>query len=105
MSGGQFPGDEQVYHQLDGYYQRGQPWAKRWPDPDTMCWHDRRCFVYERERGICAYCKAISVPFEIDHIFPRSKGGSNCVDNLTLACRPCNRAKGGRTLVEWRRRR
>jgi 5-methylcytosine-specific restriction endonuclease McrA len=30
---------------------------------------------------------------EFDHIYPESKGGTSDPENLTLACRPCNRAK------------
>ena len=30
---------------------------------------------------------------EVDHIRPRSDGGSDAYDNLTLLCPPCNRAK------------
>jgi hypothetical protein len=31
---------------------------------------------------------------EIDHVVPRSRGGSNRVSNLVIACRKCNTAKG-----------
>ena len=41
------------------------------------------------------------MPLEIDHIHPRSKGGSDCVSNLTLACRPCNRRKANWDVVEF----
>jgi hypothetical protein len=33
------------------------------------------------------------VPLQIEHIHPRSKGGSDRVSNLTLACEPCNQKK------------
>lgn len=36
------------------------------------------------------------MPLEIEHIVPRSAGGSDRVSNLTLACRTCNRNKGNR---------
>jgi len=38
---------------------------------------------------------------EIDHIVPESKGGETKPDNLHLACRYCNRAKGAKTIDEW----
>ena len=47
-----------------------------------------------------AYCDAKNVPLEIEHIYPKSRGGSNRVSNLTLACTPCNRAKNNQTAEE-----
>jgi hypothetical protein len=57
-----------------------------------------------RSEAICAYCGATEAVFEIDHIFPWSRGGSHERHNLTLACMPCNRSKGDKTLEEWRGR-
>lgn len=44
----------------------------------------------------CRYCGARKKIYEmtIDHVMPRSRGGSNGMKNLVLACEPCNRAKG-----------
>lgn len=42
----------------------------------------------------CAYCSVEDVPFEIEHIQPKSRGGSDRVSNLTLACHDCNQKKG-----------
>jgi len=36
-------------------------------------------------------------PLEIDHIMPRTRGGSDAEDNLWLACRACNLCKGQQT--------
>jgi 5-methylcytosine-specific restriction endonuclease McrA len=41
----------------------------------------------------CAYCSAGETRLEIDHVHPRSRGGSNRVSNLVIACRSCNEAK------------
>jgi 5-methylcytosine-specific restriction endonuclease McrA len=41
----------------------------------------------------CAYCGATGAPLNLDHIQPSSKGGSDRVANLCLACIPCNQAK------------
>lgn len=44
----------------------------------------------------CAYCGTENTPLEVEHIRPRSKGGSDRVSNLTLACTKCNRKKGNK---------
>ena len=47
--------------------------------------------------GCCEYCKCparfSTDPFSIDHIVPRSKGGTNELDNLAWACQGCNNRK------------
>ena len=49
----------------------------------------------------CAYCGKDDRPLEIEHIQPKSRGGSNRLYNLTIACRPCNRKKGNKTAAEF----
>ncbi|HKF37564.1 MAG TPA: HNH endonuclease, partial [Ktedonobacteraceae bacterium] len=39
--------------------------------------------------------------FELDHVRPRARGGSNRVSNLALSCHDCNAAKGERTASEF----
>ncbi|EGJ28811.1 MULTISPECIES: RNA-guided endonuclease IscB [Moorena] len=51
-------------------------------------------YLLEKWGRKCAYCSTDGVPLEIEHIQALSQGGSNRVSNLTLACRPCNQAKG-----------
>lgn len=50
--------------------------------------------VAERAVYHCEYCHAPEIlfnfPFEVDHILPQSRGGSDDPDNLALACRACN---------------
>lgn len=43
----------------------------------------------------CQYCgrKAPEVELQIDHIFPKSKGGVNDESNYTVACKDCNNGK------------
>ncbi len=56
--------------------------------------YEIREYLLEKWGRKCAYCDAGNVPLEIEHIHPRSKGGSDRVSNLTLACTDCNRRKG-----------
>lgn len=51
----------------------------------------------------CAYCGAQSNA--IDHIVPRSKGGSNEWDNLTASCSTCNSKKNASTMLLFLARR
>jgi 5-methylcytosine-specific restriction endonuclease McrA len=49
----------------------------------------------------CAYCRKETTRWEVDHIRPRSRGGSNRVSNLALSCHTCNQEKGDRTAAEY----
>ena len=49
----------------------------------------------------CAYCGATGVRLEQEHLIPRSRGGSDRITNLTIACRPCNERKGNQTAAEF----
>jgi 5-methylcytosine-specific restriction endonuclease McrA len=49
----------------------------------------------------CAYCDARDVPLELDHVHPSSKGGSNRVSNLAVACAACNQRKGSQEVGEF----
>lgn len=50
-----------------------------------------------REYGSCCWWCGCYLPPEkrtIDHLFPTSRGGSNSLENLRLACLPCNNSRG-----------
>jgi 5-methylcytosine-specific restriction endonuclease McrA len=63
--------------------------------------YEVREYLLEKWGRKCAYCGAESVPFEVEHIQPKSKGGSDRVSNLTLACHDCNQKKGNRDIKEF----
>ena len=43
----------------------------------------------------CKYCDAENVFLVIEHVIPSALGGSHGLDNVVLACEPCNIAKRG----------
>jgi hypothetical protein len=49
----------------------------------------------------CAYCGKRDIPLEVEHIVPKSRGGTDRVSNLTIACRACNLKKGNQTAEEF----
>jgi hypothetical protein len=67
----------------------------------TLASYEVRQYVLAKVGRTCAYCGATGVPLQIDHIVPKSRGGSDRVSNLALACRPCNQAKGTQTAAEF----
>jgi 5-methylcytosine-specific restriction endonuclease McrA len=54
----------------------------------------RRVF---KEITCCIYCGAEG-NLTLDHIVPISKGGQNCLENVTVACMACNLAKSDKII-------
>lgn len=53
----------------------------------------KRQRIYARDGHRCVTCGATK-HLTLDHVIPRSLGGTNSDDNLQTMCRPCNQAKG-----------
>ena len=54
--------------------------------------------LFGKQEGTCGGCRS-TFPFRnftIDHIVPKTKGGTNHQDNLQLLCGACNSLKGDR---------
>ncbi len=49
--------------------------------------------VFARDNWTCQYCGSRH-QLTVDHVIPRSKGGSSEWTNIVAACAPCNRRKG-----------
>lgn len=51
----------------------------------------------------CRYCAWVgsSTDFEVDHMVPQSRGGSDRPVNLQIICSGCNREKADRTHEEY----
>lgn len=63
--------------------------------------------VLQRDGFCCVYCGksavdgvCLSVAFHLDHVYPRSRGGSDLMSNLATACSDCNAGKGDLVLSQ-----
>jgi len=76
-----------------------------------MTKYERRLKLFRQQGGLCFYCgkpmfflhktnkfkltrenkKRLAT---IDHIIPKSAGGTDCWNNIVCACRTCNHDKG-----------
>ena len=63
--------------------------------------YEVREYLLEKWARQCAYCGAEHAPLTIDHIHPKSRGGSDRVSNHILACFPCNQKKENRDVAEF----
>jgi hypothetical protein len=63
-----------------------------------------RQLVWKKSGGRCWYCGCNLDPwgFHIDHFEPRSRGGSDKLENLVPACPNCNVVKNDRQVWKWR---
>ena len=67
----------------------------------TLAGYEVREYLLEKRGRTCVYCGAEHVPLNLDHIRPKSRGGSNRVSNLAPACVPCNTKKDARPVEEF----
>ncbi len=67
----------------------------------TLQGYNVRNYLLEKFNRQCAYCGKEDVPLEVEHIIPKSRGGSNRVDNLTISCHNCNQEKDSQTAKEF----
>ena len=56
--------------------------------------------IKEKWNYECAYCGS-EKNLTLDHITPRSKGGSEKVTNILCACHSCNQSKGHKMWSDW----
>jgi 5-methylcytosine-specific restriction endonuclease McrA len=67
----------------------------------TLFGYETREYLLEKWKRECAYCGVKDVPFQIEHIHCRAKGGSNSITNLTLSCEKCNQKKGTKDIKDF----
>ena len=67
----------------------------------TLFGYEVREYLLEKYHRTCVYCGAKNTPLEIDHVWPKSRGGSDRIANLVIACHDCNQVKGNQTAAEF----
>ena len=55
--------------------------------------------IFARDKNTCQYCghKFPRSELNLDHVIPRSQGGTSTWENVVCSCHRCNRKKGGKT--------
>ena len=67
----------------------------------TLQGYNIRNYLLEKHNRKCFYCGKTVSDFEVEHMTPKAKGGSNRIDNLTLSCHNCNQKKDTLTAEEF----
>ena len=68
----------------------------------TLFGYEVREYLLEKFGRKCAYCGRENVPdLQVEHIIPKARNGSDCISNLTIACKKCNNRKGTLTAEEF----
>ena len=60
--------------------------------------YEVREYLLNKWERKCAYCGVENIALQVEHIYPRAKGGSNRISNLWLACDSCNQKKGTKNI-------
>jgi 5-methylcytosine-specific restriction endonuclease McrA len=67
----------------------------------TLAGYEVRQYLFEKWGRKCVYCDAVHVPLNLDHVIPRSNGGSDRASNLVPACIPCNQNKDAEDIQDF----
>ena len=67
----------------------------------TLQGYNIRNYLLEKHNRKCFYCGKTVSKFEVEHMTPRTRGGSDRIDNLTLSCHDCNQKKNTLTAEEF----
>jgi 5-methylcytosine-specific restriction endonuclease McrA len=59
-----------------------------------------RRVLFARDGWECMYCGSGGNRLTLDHVVPRSRGGTSVWENVVTSCAPCNHRKGDRLLEE-----
>ena len=90
-------------YMVDGVqYGRIKGWTGWQEIPLPPDWAARRMTVFKRDDYTCRYCGLRVESPHCDHVFPRSRGGSDDLENLATACPACNLSKSAKTPAEWK---
>jgi len=99
---------------------KGTPKIKGIWNPDIISGQfslSKNIKVWNKTDGKCCYCGVQTLKLylnrkanrnnpqlaTIEHVKPRSTGGTNAVENLFIACKPCNVKKGNKRLKIFRK--
>lgn len=69
--------------------------------------HITDLYTFNKEKlragDFCFYCyeKVPKEELTADHVFPRTKGGANDLNNIIFVCKHCNSSKGKKELLQW----
>ena len=67
----------------------------------TLYGYNIRNYLLEKYHHKCFYCDKEVSAFEVEHMIPKARNGSNRIDNLTLSYHDCNQKKGTLTAEEF----
>lgn len=70
----------------------------------TLEGYEIREYLSEKFNHKCCYCEICQGQrrkFEVEHIIPVSRGGTNRISNLAWSCHVCNQEKGSMTAEEY----
>lgn len=83
-------------------------WANSKSEPLPSNWHSLKKEVLRRDGPRCARCSGYQ-DLELDHIIPRSEGGTDHLSNLQLLCgkdaRNCHGEKTREDRIKYKKKR
>jgi len=94
---------EELYPIWFNFSQTTFSFIKRSQVSGTKIAGQKRKLFNGRQKAPCFYCGRLLIfkKATMDHVVPRSFGGSNRLENLLIACKKCNGARQNMSFDKW----
>lgn len=85
---------KKAHHSTQAY------WARKHGAEGSHTFAEKQALLKKQE-GKCFYCRKPLTDFHADHFIPLSKGGTDYIENIRIACPNCNCRKSDKMPWDW----
>lgn len=89
-----------VKHPQKAHHSTQAYWARKKGAEGRHSFAEQQALL-KSQRNLCFYCGTKLAKYHVDHFVPLSRGGTDYIENIRIACPTCNCRKSDKMPWEW----